>query len=314
MSRFEFAAETRSSRAGTRLFVRSAFAVTIVCALAACSAMPDSVKPDAVYGEAKPAPTPEGTKGFPDLANVPDQRPKVTSSSDQKAIVRSLEKDRAAAKEGDEDLREGGVLPPPAKGSEVKAPSESMMQPDSTDMAPAVAAAPAKAEAPAPVAKAMPAPAPAPAKVATETAPVKSAEPAPVAAPAAAPAAPAPAPAPAPVSKSAETALPPPAMEEPVSEAKAPVAAAPAQQAAEEAAEPAKPALQLPPGVIPMPPRGGHASFDDILTPEQKAARKKEAAEEVKNAAEEAAQENESEGVKAAPTTPVEVQPVPDAK
>lgn len=298
MSRFEFAAETRSSRAGTRLFVRSAFAVTIVCALAACSAMPDSVKPDAVYGEAKPAPTPEGTKGFPDLANVPDQRPKVTSSSDQKAIVQSLEKDRAAAKEGDEDLREGGVLPPPAKGSEVKAPSESMMQPDSTDMAPAVAAAPAKPEAPAP------------AKVATETAPVKPAEPAPVAAPAAAPAAPAPAP----VSKSAETALPPPAMEEPASEAKAPVAAAPAQEAAEEAAEPAKPALQLPPGVIPMPPRGGHASFDDILTPEQKAARKKEAAEEVKNAAEEAAQENESEGVKAAPTTPVEVQPVPDAK
>lgn len=90
--------------------------------------------------------------------------------------------------------------------------------------------------------------------------------------------------------------------------------AAPAQEEtaalADEAAEPAKPALQLPPGVIPMPPRGGHASFDDILTPEQKAARKKEAADEAKNAAE----ENESEGVKAAPTTPVEVQPVPDAE
>ena len=313
MSRFEFAAETRSSRAVTRLFVRPAFAVTIVCALAACSAMPDSVKPDAVYGEAKPAPTPEGTKGFPDLANVPDQKPKVTSSSDQKAIVQSLEEDRAAAKEGDKDLRDGGVLPPPAKGSEVKTPDESMMQPDSTDLAPAVAAAPAKSEAPAPVAKAAPAPTPAPAKVATETAPAKPAEPAPAASPAAAPAAPAPAP----VSKSAETAPPPPAIEEPASEAKAPVAA-PAQEEtgalAGEAAEPAKPALQLPPGVIPMPPRGGHASFDDILTPEQKEARKKEAADEVKNAAEEAADEKESEGVKAAPTTPVEVQPVPDAE
>ncbi len=293
MSRFEFAAETRSSRAVRKLFVRSAFAATIVCALAACSALPDSAKPAAVYGEAKPAPTPEGTKGFPDLANVPDQKPKVTSSSDQKAIVESLEEDRAAAKAGDKDLREGGVLPPPAKGSEVKTPDESMMQPDSTDMTPAVAAAPAKAAAPTP------------AKVATETAPQKPAEPASAAAPAA--------PAPAPVSKSAETAPPPPAVEEPVSEAKAP-AAEPAQAGtgalADQAAEPAKPALQLPPGVIPMPPRGGHASFDDILTPEQKAARKKEAADEAKNAAE----ENESEGVKAAPTTPVEVQSVPDAE
>jgi len=284
MSRFEFAAETRSPHAMRKLFVRSAFAATIVCALAACSAMPDSAKPDAVYGEAKPAPTPEGTKGFPDLANVADQKPKVTSASDQKAIAESLVEDRDASEAGDKDLRDGGVLPPPAKGTEVKTPDESMMQPDSTDLAPAVAAAPAKAEAPAPVAKAAPAPSPAPVAEAK--------------------------PAPAPATKSAETAPPPPVVEEPVSEAKAPEAAPVSEDTGALAEEPAKPALQLPPGVIGMPPRGGHASFDDILTPEQKEARKKAAAEEAKNAAE----AGESDGVNAAPTTPVEVESVPDAE
>lgn len=294
MSRFELAAETRSSCCLRKLIVQSAVAAAMVSGLAACSAIPDSAKPGAVYGEATPAPTQPGTVGFPDLADVPDQKPKVTSSSDQKAIAESLAEDRAAARVGDKELKAGGVLPP-AKGAEVKSPNEAMMRPDTTEpvaeptetatIAPAPAKpAPAKVEAPMPPAKEMPAP-------------VKQAEPAP------APAAP----------KSAEVAPPPPVVAEPAAEpAKMPdEGAVPVEPEAS-----ARPALQLPPGVIPMPERGGHKSLADILTPEQKAARKAAAAEEAKNAAEAEEPEKapESDEVKAAPTEPVEVQPVPDSQ
>lgn len=287
MSRFELAAETRSSCCLRKLIVQSAVAAAMVSGLAACSAIPDSAKPGAVYGEATPAPTQPGTVGFPDLANVPDQKPKVTSSSDQKAIAESLAEDRSAARVGDKELKAGGVLPPPARDAEVKSPDEAMMQPDATGpaveptetatIAPAPAKpAPAKVEAPTPPAKEMPASA-------------KQAETAPVA-------------------------PPPPVMTEPAAE--------PAMTPEEGAApmEPeasARPALQLPPGVIPMPERGGHKSLADILTPEQKAARKAAAAEEAKNAAEAGEPEEkapESDEVKAAPTEPVEVQPVPDSQ
>ena len=296
MSRFEFAAETRSSRCLRKLIVQSAVAAAMVSGLAACSAIPDSAKPGAVYGEATPSPTQPGTVGFPDLANVPDQKPKVTNSSDQKAIAESLAEDRAAAREGDKELKAGGVLPP-ARGDEARSPNEAMMQPDVTELADeptemaTIAPAPAKVEAPTPSAK--------------ETlAPVKQAAPALVAAPAPVPPPAAP--------RAAEVAPPPPVAAESAVE---PAAVTPQQGTAPvEPDAPARPALQMPPGVIPMPDRGGHKSFSDILTPEQKEARKAAAAEEAKNAAEAGESEKapDSGEVRAAPTEPVEVQPVPD--
>jgi ribonuclease E len=267
----------------------------VVSALAACSALPSSAKPDAIYGEAKPAPTPEGTTGFPDLADVPDSKPKVTSAQDQKALADSLAADRAAARASDKDLRAGGVLPP-AKGSDVKAPSEATMQADAIEPSAPVASTQKMAEQ-APVVE-QPKPAPttetaAPAAPVTPVAPVAAAAPA--------------------VSPVAVTSRPPSVAEEPA--AKPAMVAQTSAVPSEESAEAAKPAIQLPPGVIGMPPRGGHASFEDILTPEQKAERKLEAAEAAKKAPVAAkAPESDSDQVTAAPTTPVEVNPVPQAQ
>ena len=325
MSRFEFAAETSAPHGLKKSLVRSAFAAVMVSGLVACSAMPSSMKPDAIYGEAKPSPTPEGTKGFPDLANVPDQKPQVTSATDQKAIAESLVEDRAVAQEGDKDLRAGGVLPPPAKNAAVKAPDETMMKADATEPAsPAVAAAaPATVKTPAPDVT------DAPAKMVTQNTPAKQAEPAPAPAPA-----PESEPVPAPVATPAATPIATPATPKPATRSvdvapppPPPAAQEPAYKPAfvadeaetalpEVSAEPATPGIKLPPGVIGMPPRGGHKSFADILTPEQKAERKMAVEEGKKGSdtAKPADDDSESDGVIAAPTKPVEVQPVPDTQ
>ncbi|MCE9650202.1 MAG: hypothetical protein K8R18_11325 [Parvibaculum sp.] len=88
--------------------------------LAACSMMPDWARPGPVYGEGTPAPTQEGTEGFPNLADTPDKKPASTSADDQKNIAEGLSADRAAAKHTDEVLR--GGTEPPAPAPQVSAP------------------------------------------------------------------------------------------------------------------------------------------------------------------------------------------------
>jgi hypothetical protein len=82
----------------------------LAAGLAGCSALPDWAKP----GEgATAAPTPEGTTGFPSLADTPDKKPDATSAADQKAIADGLAADRAGAKHTDEVLRGGTETPAP---------------------------------------------------------------------------------------------------------------------------------------------------------------------------------------------------------
>ncbi|HEY4343192.1 MAG TPA: hypothetical protein VGN05_02505 [Parvibaculum sp.] len=100
--------------------VRVAAAALLMGGLAACSMMPDWAKPGAVYGEGTPAATPEGTEGFPNLADTPGQKPSSTSVEDQKSIAEGLAADRASAKHTDEVLR--GGTEPPAPAPQVAAP------------------------------------------------------------------------------------------------------------------------------------------------------------------------------------------------
>lgn len=109
----------RSNPLGNSLS-RVAAAALFMGALAACSMVPDWAKPGSVYSDDKPAPTPEGTQGFPDLADTPDQKPAATSAEDQKNIADGLAADRASAKHTDEVLR--GGTEPPAPAPQVSAP------------------------------------------------------------------------------------------------------------------------------------------------------------------------------------------------
>src|SRR5882757_2650546 len=62
--------------------VKAGVVAMLAAGLAGCSALPDWAKP----GEgATAAPTPEGTTGFPNLADTPDKKPDATSAADQKA-------------------------------------------------------------------------------------------------------------------------------------------------------------------------------------------------------------------------------------
>lgn len=106
-------ARNRSNPLGNAM-IRVAAAAALMGGLAACSLMPDSVRPGAVYGDTAPAQTPEGTTGFPALADVPGQKPASTSAADQKAIANSLAADRESAKHTDEVLRGGTEAPAPA--------------------------------------------------------------------------------------------------------------------------------------------------------------------------------------------------------
>lgn len=93
--------------------VRVAAAAVLMGGLAACSVMPDWSKPGVVYGDGAGAPTPEGTEGFPNLADTPDQKPASTSPADQKTIAEGLAADRASARHSDEVLRGGTETPAP---------------------------------------------------------------------------------------------------------------------------------------------------------------------------------------------------------
>lgn len=108
-------------RVGTNLMAKIGAVALVAGGLAGCSMMPDWSKPDPVYGEAKPAETPAGTSGFPELADVPGQKPDATSSAQQKEIASGLAADRAAAKHTDEVLR--GGTEPPAPPPQVSTPS-----------------------------------------------------------------------------------------------------------------------------------------------------------------------------------------------
>ena len=101
--------------------VRVAAAAVLMGGLAACSLMPDWSKPSTVYGDTAAAPTQEGTEGFPNLADTPDQKPASTSPADQKTIAEGLAADRASARHSDEVLR--GGTEPPAPPPQVAAPS-----------------------------------------------------------------------------------------------------------------------------------------------------------------------------------------------
>lgn len=113
------AVRNRSNPLGNPV-ARIAAAALLMGGLAACSMMPDWARPGAVYGEGTPAPTQEGTAGFPELADTPDQKPASTSAEDQKAIAEGLAADRASAKHTDEVLR--GGTEPPAPAPQVTAP------------------------------------------------------------------------------------------------------------------------------------------------------------------------------------------------
>ncbi len=90
--------------------VRAGVVAMLAAGLAGCSALPDWAKP----GEgATAAPTPEGTTGFPSLADTPDKKPATTNEADQKNIADGLAADRAAAKHSDEVLRGGTETPAP---------------------------------------------------------------------------------------------------------------------------------------------------------------------------------------------------------
>jgi len=265
-------------------FLTQAGAAALVAgALAGCSAIPDDAKPSPVYGQTKPAEAQPGSNSFPDLAKVPSSAPAATPKDQQEDIARSLAADRAAAKQTDDALRTGSTTAP---------------QP--------VAATPAPAPAPVP-APAMTAPAAAP--VPTPPPAVKAPAPvkAPVAAPAATPA-PTPVPAPvkpsAPVTKPAAVKAPAPAVTPPAATPPAlpePAAMAPMNEA------PAAPEkkLNLEPGVIPVPARGGHKTLEEArgLPPA------KDAPAAAAEPAEEKPDPNAEQPVNAAPTTPVEVKP-----
>lgn len=103
------------------LVARSVAIAIVMGGLAGCSMVPDWAKPGSVYGEGgTPAPTQEGTTGFPELADVPGQKPATTSAADQKTIANSLAADRASARHSDEVLR--GGTEPPAPAPQISAP------------------------------------------------------------------------------------------------------------------------------------------------------------------------------------------------
>lgn len=112
-------ARNRSNPLGNSV-IRVAAAAVLMGGLTACSLMPDWSKPSTVYGDTAAAPTPEGTEGFPNLADTPDQKPATTSPADQKAIAQGLAADRADARHTDEVLR--GGTEPPAPPPQIAAP------------------------------------------------------------------------------------------------------------------------------------------------------------------------------------------------
>lgn len=219
--------------------VAMAASLVLVAGLSACSATPDAVKPDLLYGDTAAADTPEGTKGFPKLVDTPDKRPDATSAKDQKAIADSLAADRNTARDNDNALKSGKepLAAKPSAAAQKAAAYAAENEPASSPVAVASAAAPQAAP--------KPAPAPAPvAAVAHQVAPVATrvaAAPAPLRAP------------------------------ESVAQATAPVQPSHDMVAMADTTAPtadSAPALEYRPllvnGVIPMPPRGGHKTYAEV--------------------------------------------------
>ncbi|MDO8287823.1 MAG: hypothetical protein Q7T44_01255 [Parvibaculum sp.] len=326
MSKLKTTFEQNRNFPSRQVAVTTALMAAVAMGLAACSATPDALKPAAVYGAEGAAPTPEGTKGFPELADTPDTRPASTSAADQKAIADELAKDRAAAQDKDSALRAGqatstAAKPSPERQAEIARAAESATEtasispePETPKPVPVATPAPAKVAAvaaPVAVAAAEPEPVeePAPA-VAPEPEPAKVAAAAPATQPLATPyVAPnlPPEPAkvaaaePAPVAPTAGTAALLNKIEEP-----APTLMASAEPATAPVLEAAPAPAPIVNGIIPMPSRGGHKSFAAVKTIVEEvdedagATAKAEPAEEVVDP-------NAEAPVTAAPTTKVEV-------
>lgn len=77
-----------------------------------CSAISDDAKPDAVYG-GTPAPAPADA-AFPDLRDVPTERPAATPLDERKDLAKELAADREKAQHSDQVLRGGTEAPAPA--------------------------------------------------------------------------------------------------------------------------------------------------------------------------------------------------------
>lgn len=271
-------------------------AAVLVAGLSACSATPDAAKPGMIYGDTAPAATPEGTKGFPELANTPDKRPDATSVKDQKAIADGLAADRDTARDNDAALKSGKepLAAKPSDAQQKAAAYAAENEPSTNPVAVASAAAVPQA-APAPYVAATPAPA---------AEKVAAAAPEPAATRVAA------APAPAPV-------LNP----EPAAASAAPVQQAPHDMIAmADTAAPSEavaPVLEARPlivnGVIPMPPRGGHKSYDEVKSKLYGGDDEVKTAEAKEEPAAEPAADTEAP-VTAAPTQKVVVKPVEGAK
>lgn len=279
----------RVASRGTSMATASALMGVLSLALVACSATPDAVKPSAIYGDQSAAETPEGTQGFPELADTPDQRPDSTSNANQKSIADDLAAERDKARHNDEKLRKGeapsgSVAPSAAELNALdKAAQQEVERPVRVAAAePQAKPAPAPSPKPAPVAKAASAPEPVAAQSAaidSTPEPAAAAEMAEAAAPVAAPAPVAPKPAPVVAAAPKPAPVEAPVFAEPAAQPSrmASVDAAPAVQDSTASLEAKAPALMLPPGVIPMPARGGHKTLAEVRpTPEKKAEAKAE--------------------------------------
>lgn len=103
------------------LFVRAGAAALLIAGLAGCSAVPDWAKPSAIYGDTPTSEATSDAEGFPELADVPGEKPTASSKARQQEIANSLAADREAAKHSDEVLR--GGTEPPAPPPQVTAPT-----------------------------------------------------------------------------------------------------------------------------------------------------------------------------------------------
>ena len=89
-----------------------AAAAALAVAVAGCSAFSDDAKPDAMYG-GTPSQAPEDA-AFPDLRDVPQERPQATTLDQRDDLAKGLAADRDKAMHSDRALRGGTEAPAPA--------------------------------------------------------------------------------------------------------------------------------------------------------------------------------------------------------
>lgn len=120
---------------------RSGIAVAVLLGLGACSALPGSVKPDVIYsgtGEAADKATEGSPQTFPQLSNVPEKRPIVTSQAARDVLARQLELQREKSISDSRALEADPTGSP--TGSANPAPDAATVKPQSS-LAPAKAGA-----------------------------------------------------------------------------------------------------------------------------------------------------------------------------